>query len=127
MHPRTWYLVNLNLQRILHKLCCGREAGIVPLLNFVKKLKEQERWMVCGRVAPMNMNDVSSGSIGNSPVKGAGYAQQLIDVESSDEEEEVPLTHFGSATNASTSTSTSVIDETISQSETITESEAMQI
>ena len=62
------WLVMLSSQRILHELCCGREAGIVPLPNFVKKLKEQERWMACRRAAPLNMDDALRGYVNNSPM-----------------------------------------------------------
>ena len=57
------HLVRLNLQRNLHELCCcGREGGIVPLPNYMKKLKEQEKWMACRREAPLNIDEEEAQS-----------------------------------------------------------------
>ena len=35
-------LVKLNLQTTLHEHCCGRGEGIVPLPNYMKKLKSKK-------------------------------------------------------------------------------------
>ena len=60
-------------------------------------------------------------------MKGPGSDQQPNDDEDSDGKEEVPLQNFGSATNASTSTTSNMFNETSSQSETITEPEVIEI
>ena len=67
-------LVRLNLQRTLHELCCGKEEGIVPLPNFIKKLKEKEKWMACRRETPLNIDEALRSSAPSSPVKGPGSA-----------------------------------------------------
>ena len=92
-------LVRLNLQRTLHELCCGREEGIVPIPNFIKKLKEQDKWMTCRKEKPLNIDEALRSPAPNSPVTNPGSAQKPIRIED-DAEEETNQIQTGSATNA---------------------------
>ena len=106
-------------------LCCGREEGIVPLPNFIKKLKEQEKWMACRKETPLNIDEALRSPAPNSPVKNPGSAQQPIHIEDDDKEKTTQI-QIGSATNVlNVSTTSSELIETSEQSDT--EPEAMEL
>ena len=91
--------------------------------KFIKKVKEQERWMACRKEKPLNIDEELKSP--SSPIKNLGSAQQPILIKH-DEEEEIDLVQTGSATNASNvPIASSDTVETSEQSDT--EPEAMEV